>query len=138
MKIYYVNAKQWGIRGAFYTPFVKRAESVLPHQDGSINVVFVDDKTIHHLNRGYRKKDCPTDVLSFTYSDSPDFSVTRLIGEIFISVETARRQALEFGWGLEDEVAKLLIHGILHLFGFDHEVDEDYAEMSALEKKILG
>ncbi len=138
MNTQFINIEEWGIDEALFSPYIKRSKPHLPKTEGVLNVVFVDDKEIHRLNKEYRKKDKPTDVLSFSYIETPDFDHTGLIGEIYISVETAKRQAAEVGWTLEEELVKLFVHGLLHIFGYDHETDEEYEEMAALEKRILG
>ena len=95
-----------------------------------ISLVFTDDAHIKEINRNSREKDQATDVLSFAFSEGeepeafwPD-EVTYL-GEIFISVETARKQAQEYDHSLEREIAFLGIHGLLHLLGYDHELGPD-------------
>ena len=84
------------------------------------------------LNNEWRGKDRPTDVLSFPLDDDV------MLGDIVISVETAARQAAERGYGVRDEVRVLLVHGLLHLLGYDHELgDEDHAEHAAAEQKLM-
>ncbi len=88
------------------------------------------DETIRALNRRFRHKDRPTDVLSFPDgAPTPDGGV--YLGDVAISMETARRQAEARGWPVERELSVLLLHALLHLRGFDHERDE--GEMAALE-----
>jgi probable rRNA maturation factor len=79
----------------------------------------VTDPEIHSLNRQYRGKDKPTDVLSFPLADALQ---SFLLGDVVISIETAARQAQQRGHSLREELQILLIHGILHLLGYDHEV----------------
>ncbi len=93
-----------------------------------LTVVLVSDRKIKELNRTYRGRNYPTDVLSFSYDD-PTY-----LGDIIISVETAKKQAEEMGHSLEREVAVLVIHGFLHLLGYDHEKDK--GEMRSLEEKL--
>jgi len=82
----------------------------------------VDDETIAALNRTYRGVRGPTDVLAFAMTEGPfGASWPDLLGDVVISVETARRQARERAGGLRAELALLLVHGILHLFGYDHD-----------------
>ena len=97
-------------------------------------VAFISDDDMQELNRQYRDKDYPTDVLSFPIED--DFPVDDVIymGDIAISLDTAERQAEEFGHSLETEIIQLLIHGLIHLSGHDHEEDE--GQMDALELKL--
>lgn len=81
-----------------------------------ISVILVGDKKIRELNRQYRKKDKVTDVLSFGDWHSPDF-----LGEIVISLPQIKRQARQYGVSVKEELARMLVHGLLHLRGWDHE-----------------
>ena len=102
-----------------------------------VEVSFVDDAAIRDLNRDYRGKDAPTDVLSFTYGrDAEGFAGAEddPFGEIVLSVETAGRQAEAGRRGLPEELSVLVIHGIYHILGHDHEFDEEAAAMEALEE----
>jgi len=107
-----------------------------------LSIVLSGDATVQKLNRDYRDTDAPTDVLSFAQSEGDDFArpddVSHHLGDVIISVETARRQANEYRLPLQDEVAHLLVHGILHLLGYDHELTEDEQVMRAREDAILG
>ena len=107
--------------------------------EGELSVVLCDDAFIHPLNREWRGKDKPTDVLSFAQREGeeadPDDPV---LGDVIISVETAARQAEERGHSLGHELRVLLVHGVLHLLGYDHEVDEEAEEMEALERDLLA
>ncbi|SDF06229.1 rRNA maturation RNase YbeY [Sporomusa acidovorans] len=114
-----------------------------------VSVVLADDEYIHQLNRQYRQKDSPTDVLSFAMNDQcagdqePEIAETPedieiLLGDIVISLETASRQAQEFGHSLERELAYLTVHGMLHLLGYDHEAEKDRTEMRQEEEYILS
>ena len=137
MNIQFINTEEWGIKAKGFKGLVATLKKMLPKVQGELNVVFVDDKTIHALNKAHRHMDKPTDVLSFSYMDTPDFKTSRAIGEIYISVPTAKRQAPDYGKTLEDELKKLITHGVLHVFGYDHEKDEDYKRMAAMEDNIL-
>ena len=97
-------------------------------KEKGVTVVLVSDRKIKELNRTYRGRNRPTDVLSFSYDDES------YLGDIIISVETAQRQAQEEGHSLERELSILVIHGFLHLLGYDHETD--HGEMRALERKL--
>jgi rRNA maturation RNase YbeY len=108
------------------------AEGIIGGMPGNLNVVLSTDTYLRKLNKQHRGKDKPTDVLSFTYDDFDS-----LIGEVFISVETAVRQAKQKRHGLEKELYILFVHGLLHVRGYDHEKDEDYRVMKLLEKKVL-
>ena len=99
--------------------------------DPEISVVLCDDLFIQDLNRDYRGKDKPTDVLSFAQND-PD-----VLGDIVISLPTAARQAAAAGWPLESEIALLGIHGLLHLLGYDDETAAGAWEMQRRTEAVL-
>jgi probable rRNA maturation factor len=84
-------------------------------------VVFTDDTEMRRMNRKHRGKDKTTDVLSFPLDDTTPLLQTRLLGDLVISVPTAQKQAKEYGVPLREELLRLLIHGFLHLLGYDHE-----------------
>lgn len=103
---------------------IRTARTVLQklgcEKDTELSITFVKDSSIKKMNKNYRGKNYPTDVLSF--STAPDFPVvTDYIGDIFISVETAKRNADADKISLKQELITLLVHGILHLSGYDHE-----------------
>jgi len=108
--------------------------------DGELSIVLCDDAFIRPLNMDYRGKDAATDVLSFAMQEGEDLlEEDPVLGDLVISVETAGRQAAEQGHDLGAELRVLLVHGLLHLLGYDHEVDEvEAAEMRAAEEKLLG
>ncbi len=93
----------------------------LNHPDKEIGILFVDDRQIKDLNEKYLKRNRPTNVISFPMAQG-DFSEInpQLLGDVVISVETAIKEAQESGLSFEEEIAFLLIHGILHLLGHDH------------------
>jgi len=100
-----------------------------------ISILFVDDDEIQVLNRDYRGKDKPTDVLSFPQ----DEEIGSILGDVVISLETAKRQAKEKGHPFIREVFILLTHGILHLIGYDHEGSRKKGvEMRRMEKEIIN
>ncbi len=118
----------------------KRAAAVLSaigQSRSELSVALVDDPTIAELNREWRDKPRPTDVLSFSLVEG-DFSDHRagMLGDVVISVETAASQAADRRRGLDDRVARLLIHGVLHLIGHDHEGDEEARVMAAEERRL--
>jgi probable rRNA maturation factor len=89
--------------------------------DKEIGIVFVDDREIRDLNEKYLKRDRPTNVISFPMAQGEFSEINpHLLGDVVISMETAIREAHELGLSLEEELAFLLIHGILHLTGYDH------------------
>lgn len=89
---------------------------------GEVSVLLTTDQHLRRLNREFRHKDKPTDVLSFPAPNSFDPN-QRIAGDLAISVETAARQAAEFGHPLASELQILVLHGVLHLAGYDHEAD---------------
>ncbi len=114
---------------------------------GEVSVSFVDAESIHGLNRDYRGVDRPTDVLSFVIDDpygdeeedgvEPDGEVP-MFGDIIICPSVVEGQAGGFGNSVADEMRLLLVHGALHLMGYDHEVTEEAEEMEALERSYLA
>ncbi|TNE84457.1 MAG: rRNA maturation RNase YbeY [Deltaproteobacteria bacterium] len=116
------------------------AEVAMAHLDvaeGELSVLLTDDATIHPLNRDWRGKDRPTDVLSFSQIEGEAVPGAPLVlGDVIISLETASRQAAERGHSLDREVQILLVHGIVHLLGYDHEEDDEAEEMEAIERAI--
>jgi probable rRNA maturation factor len=97
--------------------------------DYEVSLRLVGDAQIHELNRGYRRKDRPTDVLAFAQREGPAGALhPGLLGDIVISVDTARRQARR---GLYRELMHLASHGLCHLLGYDHRTDAEEAEMNA-------
>ena len=118
--------------------FEVRLRRVLGLDDRGFNVCFVDDRQIRKLNFVYRGKHEATDVLSFPWGPSdasdghsPGGELTGFLGDVVISVETARRQARAEGQPASTEISWLILHGLLHLLGMDHE--NDRGEMAALE-----
>jgi len=103
-------------------------------KDSEICISFVDDKTIRELNNSYRNINRATDVLSFP-QDGPDFSI---LGDIVISVDTAKSHAVRYKNTYEFEIKKLLVHGILHLLGFDHKKKKETMIMREKEKELLA
>lgn len=105
--------------------------------DGSVSVLLTGDAEIQRLNREFRGKNKATDVLSFPAGDG--FRRARVAGDLAISVETAAREAAQRGHALELELRVLLLHGVLHLAGFDHETDSgEMARKENLLRKKLG
>lgn len=110
---------------------------------GEVSVTFLSDEEIHDLNRTYRGVDRPTDVLSFAQRDGEDDlafpdELVELLGDILISLPTAIRQASEYDHSLQREVAFLLVHGFLHLLGYDHQDESSEQEMVRIQETVLG
>jgi probable rRNA maturation factor len=105
----------------------------LGESPAEVHLVLTDDRSIRELNRRYRNIDQATDVLSFADGDVLP-SGERLLGEIVVSIDSARRQGEEFGHGELRELCELVLHGTLHLLGYDHERDQ--GEMNEFELKL--
>lgn len=105
---------------------------------GVITLTLIGDNEIKEINKKYRDKNKPTDVLSFSYFDIKTPKLPDdLLGEIMISVDMAKVQAEERGVSLNEELETLFIHGLLHIFGYTHETDEEEENMEKVAKKIL-
>ncbi len=104
--------------------------------DHELSLVIMDDAGIQELNSTYRGMDKPTNVLSFSMQEGEFSQITPgLLGDVIISVETAEKEAADAGISLEERISQLLIHGILHLAGLDHELGEK--EAMEMEEKSL-
>ncbi|MDW8219164.1 MAG: rRNA maturation RNase YbeY [Bacteroidota bacterium] len=127
-----------------YTPIPRRKirrviESILhreqlrgkPINTASVRVVVVDDATIHKLNREFLQHDYPTDILTFSLEEE------QLDAEIYISIETAKRQAREYGVSLTNELMRLAAHGTLHALGYDDATHEERQIMQHLEEHYI-
>jgi probable rRNA maturation factor len=99
----------------------------------NMQVIFVTQDAIHELNKTYRQMDKPTDVLSFINDDVEDNS----LGDVFISIEQAKKQAIDYGHSFEREIGFLAVHGYLHLKGFDHHTEAEEKLMVLEQEKIL-
>jgi len=114
--------------------FAKDAtEMILENKKKSIGISFVSDAKMQDLNQNFRGRDSTTDVLSFPFA-AEEFEDKNFLGDIIISTEQAKKQALENGLSEEVEIRQLILHGILHLCGYDHDTDE--GEMNSLELKF--
>lgn len=126
------------------TAFERLAAFALDREDApqncELSIAIVDLAEMTELNQSYRGKSGPTDVLSFGCDDpcailGPDEPVT--LGDVVIAPEVAEAQAAEYGHTVEEELNLLLVHGVLHLLGYDHEADEDAGAMQIRERAIL-
>jgi len=113
-----------------WATFAAKALEAIGKTGSSATIAFVSDNKIRQLNRQFRGIDKATDVLSFP-ADGPD---DLNLGDIAVSVETAAAQAKENGLQFNDEIAQLILHGLLHLSGYDHETDN--GEMNSLELRL--
>jgi probable rRNA maturation factor len=127
----------------FLHPFVRSLRSLLRLGPQRFDITIVDDGEIERLNRAFRRKSRPTDVLSFPWHDEAEEEAESMparkewsgfLGDIVISAETAQRRSIAAGISLRTEMQQLVLHGALHLLGYDHETDE--GEMQRLEASL--
>lgn len=106
-----------------------------------VSMLFVDNDKIQEINKEQRSKDVPTDVLSFpqyeSIKDAEELDEELFLGDIVISVEKAIEQADEFGHSVERELCYLTVHSMFHLFGYDHDTEENTSEMRKMEELVL-
>ncbi len=132
MKIRVIEVGKVKLSPIFKRRLKKLLQLVFEGEKGTLkelNIIFMGDSGIRKINREFLKKDRPTDVISFNLDP---------IGEIYISVDTARRKAREYGFDAEFELARYAVHGLLHILGFDHEDVKMAEEMSSREEKYLN
>ncbi len=115
--------------------FAATALRVLPSKAAGVTVAFVSDRAMRELNRRWRGQTGTTDVLSFP-ADQDEFEKSEgsTLGDVVISVDQAARQAAENGLAFDEEIAQLILHGLLHLCGYDHSTDN--GEMNRLELRL--
>ena len=150
LKIYFEN-EQEGETVTYHLKMLVRAaiEATLDYEQYGnpveVSVTFTDDAGIRKMNKQFRGIDRPTDVLSFPLFDysgeseePPVDEFMGMLGDIVLSLETAKRQAAEYGHSFEREAAFLTVHSMLHLLGYDHETgEEDEADMRARQREIM-
>lgn len=117
--------------------YVLKSEGV--REPTELSITLVSPKEIQQLNLKYRRVNQPTDVLAFSLTEtlSEEESMPQVLGDVIISPEVAREQAGEYGEKYEDELGRLLIHGILHLLGYNHEQEEEKVVMMAKQEQLL-
>jgi len=103
-----------------------------------LNIVFTDNAAIHELNKKFLDRDHPTDVLSFNVHVEYLPGELPILGDVYISVEKAKEQAESFRVTFQDELERLVIHGILHLIGYEHDDPEQQKKMEALTEQYLA
>jgi probable rRNA maturation factor len=120
---------------AHWQAFTEKALEVVPAEGAGVTVAFVSDRLMRELNRMWRRKVGTTDVLSFPAGqDEFERAEGATLGDVVISVEQAARQASEHGLEFDEEISQLILHGLLHLCGYDHETDG--GEMNRLELRL--
>ncbi len=103
-----------------------------------LSLLITTNAQIQEINREYRQKDDPTDVISFAYNETENFGTVNMLGDIVISIERVKEQSSEYGHSDEREFYYVLCHGILHLLGYDHIEEEDRVIMRKREEEILS
>ncbi|VWL85706.1 rRNA maturation RNase YbeY [Oceanivirga miroungae] len=106
-------------------------------KDFYVSFVITDNETIHKINKDYRGIDRPTDVISFAYNETENFGPVEVVGDIIISIDKVRQQAKDFGHSDKREFYYLLTHGMLHILGYDHMVEDEQKVMREKEEKYL-
>ncbi len=123
------------IDGERWREFTAKAAEVLPEEVAGVTIAFVSDRAMSELNRMWRHKRGTTDVLSFpAEQDQFEKAQGSSLGDVVISVEQASRQAKDNGLTLDQEIAQLILHGMIHLCGYDHSTDD--GEMNRLELRL--
>jgi probable rRNA maturation factor len=112
-----------------------RAAPALPPRTYQVSLVLTDDREMRDLNRTWRGKDSPTNVLSFP---SGEIGASGFLGDVVLAHETTRKEAAEQNIALQDHVSHLVVHGVLHLLGFDHTEDDAAERMEDLERTALA
>ena len=137
-RVHIKTARPWrGVRrDALVNAALVTLARAAPTVRGDMTVVLTTDRAIRALNRKYRGNDRPTDVLSFDIGDGLDSAEP--FGDVVISVETARRQAREYDAPLQTELVRLLVHGTLHLCGYDHHERREAARMHGLTRRLVS
>lgn len=135
--IHYRNdVRASGVNGRALVATAKRLLVAIGEGASGLSLSLVSDDAIRSLNRRYRSRDCATDVLSFPLDETPQAVPESLLGDIVISVETARRQAAAYDAPVQREIYRLLIHGLLHLKGHDHMAAAQRRTMQREERRL--
>lgn len=135
---YNVDVQKWSDA---VEPFVDSVLTALGHTNWDMSVVFCDDPFIHSLNKNFRRIDAPTDILSFEQADEyySEQGEKRLnAGDLIISLDSLKANAVLFAVSENEELKRLIIHGILHLSGMDHSDNSPEQAMLQLQERILG
>jgi probable rRNA maturation factor len=150
--IHYRNeVRNSGVDGRALKTVAQRLLGAIDEAGSSLSLTLVNDQTIREMNRVHRAKDKATDVLSFPLLDAQEIAglrqagggkddrgdeAERMLGDVVISVDTALRQASDYDASLQDELYRLLIHGVAHVMGHDHEEPAERERMLALERRL--
>ena len=140
MSIGIFNKTEEKIDKSFVRKVVKHTLKKMEAEKSEVNIIFVGLEEIHEINKAYRNVDRPTDVISFALEDTEDVTVyeERVLGDIYICLDKVHEQAKEYGHTEIREMAFLIVHGLLHLLGYDHMIKEDEKIMFGLQEEILN
>ena len=119
--------------------FIEYSIDKLELKNVMFNVIIINNDSIHKINKEYRKIDRPTDVITFALEDYNDITVPdiRVLGDIYISYDKVKEQALEYNHSKKRELCFLAVHGLLHLLGYDHMNKDDEEKMFRMQKELL-
>jgi probable rRNA maturation factor len=138
MTIHYRNeVRNSGVDARALKSALRKLLASVDQDDAAISLTLVDDTAIRELNREHRGRDKATDVLSFPLDPEP-FAHEKLLGDIVISIDTARRQAADYDAPLQRELERLMIHGLLHVLGHDHMEADERARMETEERRLAA
>lgn len=140
MSIGIFNKTEEKIDKSFVRKVVKHTLKKMKAEKSEVNIIFVGLEEIHEINKAYRNVDRPTDVISFALEDTEDVTVyeERVLGDIYICLDKVHEQAKEYGHTEIREMAFLIVHGLLHLLGYDHMIKEEEKVMFGLQEEILN
>ena len=140
MSIGIFNKTEEKIDKSFVRKVVKHTLKKMEAEKSEVNIIFVGLEEIHEINKTYRNVDRPTDVISFALEDTEDVTVyeERVLGDIYICLDKVHEQAKEYGHTEIRERAFLIVHGLLHLLGYDHMIKEEEKIMFGLQEEILN
>lgn len=134
-----ISDETGGLEAAYKKRLRKIAGAVLKHlglpSGTELSLSFINDGRMRELNREWREIDRTTDVLSFPQGGGPDFT---LLGDIVISIDTAKRHSIKYENTLHDEIKKLIVHGTLHLLGYDHKKKREKELMREKESRLMS
>lgn len=134
------NQRKLRVNVELFRPFAESSIQKIPETNGNfLTIIFISDRKMRQLNKDFRAKNSTTDVLSFPFEAEAFEAVENNLGDIFISLEQAEKQARENNLAFEIEIKQLILHGILHLCGYDHETDNGEMNQRELKlREILG
>ena len=140
MSIGIFNKTEEKIDKSFVRKVVKHTLKKMEAEKSEVNIIFVGLEEIHEINKTYRNVDRPTDVISFALEDTEDVTIyeERVLGDIYICLDKVHEQAKEYGHTEIREMAFLIVHGILHLLGYDHMIKEEEKIMFGPQEEILN